>query len=153
MNEVEMGTRLLRTAMKTKRQGTRLAGPSRIFGAALGLTLAGLGLFSGCARMPVVSAPATAPAINAREVQVEITSDPAAAVILVNDQPVGHAPLRLTVKTTVQGFCSDYLTIKARFVAKDASQVSQTVETQLTPREKAPLALVFKPQGVQRRLR
>ncbi len=40
-----------------------------------------------------------------------------------------------------------------RFVAQEASQVSQTQELQLTLREKAPMALIFTPQGVQRRPR
>jgi hypothetical protein len=87
------------------------------------------------------------------EAVIEITSEPAMAFILVNDQLSGRTPVRLTVKVSPQGFCTDYLTIKARFVAQDASQDSQTQELQLTPREKAPIALMFTPLGVQRRLR
>jgi hypothetical protein len=131
---------------------------------ASGLTL--LLLAGGCARVPTVRAPAVepgaapaasspAPAASPRsnEAAIEITSEPAGATILVNDRPSGKAPLRLAVKTTPQGFCADYLTIKARFIASDASQASQTTEADLTPREKAPRELVFTPQGVQRHLR
>lgn len=134
------------------------------------LALGLLALAAGCARIPTVRAPvsgptsSTAPALpsvppateNANpstEMAIEVTSEPAGAMILVNDRPSGRAPLRVAVKTTPQGFCTDYLTIKARFVASDASQVSQTTEADLTPREKAPRELVFTPQGVQRHLR
>ena len=127
-------------------------------------------LSPGCARVPTVRAPDSAPGAPAApsysaarlaplpgsqpaEMAIDVTSEPAGAMILVNDRPAGHAPLRLAVKTTSQGFCADYLTIKARFVAGDPSQVSQTTETDLTPREKAPRELVFTPQGVQRHLR
>jgi hypothetical protein len=123
-------------------------------------------LVVGCARVPTVRAPAAEPAVtsttrapaspissDATEAAIDITSEPAGATILVNDRPSGKTPLRLAVKTTPQGFCADYLTIKARFIASDASQVSQTTEADLTPREKAPRELVFTPQGVKRHLR
>lgn len=100
-----------------------------------------------------MKASANAPVNPSNEMAIEVTSEPAGAIILVNDRPSGRAPLRVAVKTTPQGFCADYLTIKARFVASDASQVSQTTEADLTPREKAPKELVFTPQGVQRHLR
>ena len=123
-------------------------------------------LVVGCARVPTVRAPVAEPAAAptalaspptmsspATEAAIDITSEPAGATILVNDRPSGKTPLRLAVKTTSQGFCADYLTIKARFIASDASQVSQTTEADLTPREKAPRELVFTPQGVERHLR
>jgi hypothetical protein len=118
--------------------------------------VAGLGFMAGCATHP--AAPAQSPAVTtaqpvAGEIFIEITSEPVGAYILVNDQPSGRAPLRLSVKVTPQGFLTDYLTIKSRFVAKDATQVSQTSIAELTPRDKAPLALAFTPQGVQRRMR
>ena len=116
-------------------------------------------LAAGCASSPVVhatpanGAPAVVrPAEAPGEALIEITSEPAAAIILVNDQLSGRAPLRLAVTVTPQRFCKDYLTIKARFVATDASQISQTVEVELTPRDKAPTALAFTPQGARRRL-
>lgn len=104
--------------------------------------------------MAVAASPAAlVPAIIATEAAIDVTSEPAGAIILVNDRPSGRTPLRVAVKTTAQGFCADYLTIKARFVASDPSQVSRTTEVDLTPREKAPRELVFTPQGVQRHLR
>lgn len=84
---------------------------------------------------------------------IEITSEPTGARILVNNQPMGRAPLHVTLKITPQGFCTEYTTIKARFVAEDASQVSHAVEVELDPRTKAPAALLFTAQGVQRRMK
>jgi hypothetical protein len=93
------------------------------------------------------------PAVAPGEAVIEITSEPAMAFILVNDRLSGRASVRLVVKVNAQGFCADSLSIKARFVAQDGSQVSQTQELQLTSREKAPMILIFTPQGVQRSLR
>jgi hypothetical protein len=83
---------------------------------------------------------------------VEISSLPVGARILVNNQPMGRAPLRLVLRVKPQGFCADYVSVKARFLAEDADHVSQTVEVQLTPLEKAPAKLVFTPEGAQRRI-
>jgi hypothetical protein len=117
-------------------------------------------LLAGCTPCPIVPdspasvAPVPAqPAVAPGEAVIEITSEPAMAFILVNDRLSGRASVRLVVKVNAQGFCADSLSIKARFVAQDGSQVSQTQELQLTSREKAPMILIFTPQGVQRSLR
>ena len=86
------------------------------------------------------------------EASIEITSEPAGARIIVNNQLVGRAPLQLKLKVTPQGFCAEYTAIKARFVAEDATQVSQTVETEITAREKAPARIYFSRQGAQRQM-
>jgi PEGA domain len=101
---------------------------------------------------PVAPTPALPP-VPPGEAMIEITSEPAGARIIVNDLPVGRAPLRLTFQVTPQGFSVDYVTIKARFVAENVSQVSQTVETEFTPLEKVPAAILFSLQGAQRRMR
>jgi hypothetical protein len=84
---------------------------------------------------------------------IEITSDPAGARIIVNNQIIGRAPMRLAVKVTPQGFCTEYTVIKARFAPGDATLDSPVVETELTPRDKAPAAVVFTLAGAQRKLR
>jgi len=93
--------------------------------------------------LPVLPAPII-------EAEIVITSEPSGARILMNDQPVGRAPLHVTLPATARGFCRDYTTIRARFVAEDATQVSRTVETEITPREKVPARIIFSPLGVQR---
>ncbi len=120
--------------------------------------VSGLLLMAGCAShsaAPPPVAPAVVPSlaipsavINAAS--IGITSEPAGARIIVNGQPVGRTPLQVTLRVTPQGFCSDYTTIKARFVAENAAQVSQTVEAEITPREKVPARIFFTVQGAQR---
>jgi len=144
--------------MKKEATGRAAGGRRKRIGSIFRLlsSVTGLLILAGCATPPVAPVPAPAATtvpLAADQVFIEITSEPAAAYLLVNNQPSGHAPLRLAVKVTPQGFLTDYLTIKARFVASDATQVSQTSVAELTPRDKAPQSLAFTPQGVQRRLR
>jgi hypothetical protein len=120
----------------------------------------GLLFFAGCLTQPVtpsrVVSPASStlaiPAAVMDEASIEITSEPAGARIIVNNQLVGRAPLRVKLKITPQGFCSDYTAINARFVAEDATQISQTVGTEITPREKVPARIYFSPQGAKRQM-
>jgi hypothetical protein len=94
--------------------------------------------------------PETPPVVAAADEQlVEIVSVPVGARVLVNNQPVGRTPLQVPIKVTSQGFCSDYVTVKVRFIAEDATQVSQTLDAELTPRLKPPSSLNFTPTGVQ----
>ena len=81
---------------------------------------------------------------------MSVDSEPSGAVIVVNGIPVGKAPLQLKVKTTLQGFFRDYMTVKARFLAKSEDETSITVEEDCTPREKIPDKLTFTPQGAHR---
>jgi hypothetical protein len=60
--------------------------------------------------------------------------------------------LQLKLKVTPQGFCAEDTVIKARFVAEDATQVSQTVETGITVREKVPARIYFSREGAQRQM-
>jgi len=83
---------------------------------------------------------------------IAITSVPAGARVLVNNRMIGRAPLELLVKVTPQGFCADYVTVKASFVAEDPAHVSQTIATELTPREKAPTRIEFTPEDARWRL-
>lgn len=92
------------------------------------------------------------PPAHLDEVSLEITSDPVGARIIVNNQPMGRAPLRLALKATPQGFSTEYVTIKARFVAADATHATQTVDTEITPREKIPAMIFFTPEGAQRKI-
>jgi hypothetical protein len=121
------------------------------------IAVLGLLIVGGCASQPAALpvAPTTVPSLAIPpaaidERSIEITSDPGAARIIVNGQPVGRAPLQVKLRVTPQGFCSDYITIKARFVAENPTQVSQTIETELTPREKVPAKIFFTRQGAQR---
>jgi hypothetical protein len=97
---------------------------------------------------PVAVAP---PALAKDETIMTIDSDPAGAIIVVDDIPIGKAPQRLKVKTALHGFFRDYMTVKARFLAASLTEASHTVEEDCTPLEKIPGKIVFTLQGAQRR--
>jgi hypothetical protein len=92
------------------------------------------------------------PVLPKDEFAMAIDSEPSGATIVVNGIPIGKAPLQLKVKTTLQGFFRDYLTVKARFLATNSDETSITVEDDCTPREKIPGKIMFTPQGAQRQL-
>ena len=79
-----------------------------------------------------------------------VESEPAGAVIVVDGRPVGKAPLRLDVPVTPQGFFRADMEIRARFVARDATELSRTAVEEFNPRERVPAVLRFTPDGAQR---
>src|SRR5579884_1437639 len=99
---------------------------------------------------PSPQAAAPEPTVEKDELVVAIDSQPSGATVVVNNIPIGKAPLRLKVKATPQGFFRDYLTVKARFLAANASETSQTVEEDCTPLQKIPSGILFTPRGTQR---
>jgi hypothetical protein len=114
---------------------------------------------AGCATRTVVVpvSPATAvppvTEVPAGPGTLLVESEPSGATVVANNQPVGHTPLRLSVAATPQGFFRDYLAVKVRFVAKDAGEVSRTVEEDFTPREKVPARVLVTIEGVKRVMR
>jgi hypothetical protein len=96
--------------------------------------------------------PAVVPALPKDEFIMAIDSEPSGAIIVVNGIPIGKAPLQLKVKTTLQGFFRDYLTVKARFLATSSEETSITVEDDCTPRDKIPGKITFTPQGPRRQI-
>jgi len=97
---------------------------------------------------PLVTPPAAA-GVATRQVML-VESVPAGAVIVVDGRPVGRAPVRLDVPVTAQGFFRDDLEVRARFVARDETEVSRTASEEFNPRERVPAVLRFTPDGVQR---
>ena len=81
---------------------------------------------------------------------MSVESDPAGATIVVDGRPVGKTPLLLGVPASPLGFFHDYVEIRARFIADDENQVSQTATEEFSPREKVPAILRFTPAGAQR---
>jgi hypothetical protein len=98
----------------------------------------------------VAPPPVSTPPPPKGEFVIAIDSDPSGATIVVNGIPIGKAPLQLKVKTTLQGFFRDYLTVKARFLATNEAETSITVEEDCTPRDKIPREIIFTPLGAQR---
>ncbi len=104
--------------------------------------------------IPAPVSPAPAPPVAGevpatRQIML-VESEPAGAVIVVDGRPVGKAPLRLDVPITPQGFFRADMEIRARFVARDATEVSRTAVEEFNPRERVPAVLRFTPDGAQR---
>lgn len=88
--------------------------------------------------------------VPAGMVRVRIESEPAGALIVVGDRVVGHAPLTVNLAVTSQGFFSDPVLIRARFLASDAQQESVSVKEACEPVDRVPRVIVFTPQGATR---
>ena len=96
------------------------------------------------------AAPAPAVAVPGSRQVMLVESEPAGAIIVVNGRPVGHAPVRLDVPVTPQGFFRNDLEVRARFVARDETEVSRTATEEFNPRERVPAMVRFTPDGVKR---
>lgn len=104
-------------------------------------------------RPPAEPAPPAPAGLASGEYVMRIESEPAGALIIVNNVPQGKAPLELVIRGTPQGFSREYVEIEARFLARDPSEVSSTKEVELTPLERVPAVLKFTPSDVQRQLK
>ncbi len=106
------------------------------------------------ATSPVAPGPSpvrTAPPVGRADRQTMLVeSVPAGAIIVVDGRPVGRAPVRLEVPITPQGFFRDDLEVRARFVARNETEVSRTATEEFNPRQRVPAVLRFTPDGVQR---
>jgi len=96
---------------------------------------------------------AVGPEATATRLTMSVESEPAGATIVVDGRPVGKTPLQLGVPATSLGFFSDYVEIRARFIADSEAEVSQTATEEFSPREKVPALLRFTPAGARRTLR
>lgn len=81
---------------------------------------------------------------------MSVESEPAGATLVVDGRPVGRTPLLLGVPASPLGFFHDYVEIRARFIADNETEVSQTATEEFSPREKVPAILRFTPAGAQR---
>jgi hypothetical protein len=102
---------------------------------------------------PAAGVPAVGPEMGVTKLTMLVESEPAGATIVVDGRPVGKTPLRLGVPATVLGFFRDYVEIRARFIAENETEVSQTATEEFSPREKVPAVLHFTPAGVRRTVR
>lgn len=102
---------------------------------------------------PELEPPTVGPKAIVERLPMWIESDPAGATIVVDGRPVGKTPLELGVPATVLGFFRNYMEIRARFIAENEEEASQTAIEDFSPREKVPITLHFTPAGAQRTLR
>jgi hypothetical protein len=91
-----------------------------------------------------------APSLPAGEYTLRVDSEPIGALVVVNGIPIGKTPQRVILPGTPRGFCREQVSLKVRFIAADAGQMSQTVEELLTPLDKIPAAVNFTPSGTSR---
>lgn len=102
----------------------------------------------------VVEEPVPEPVPHPGErMMIRIESVPPGAMIVIDGRPVGRAPIEIGVDTANNGFFREPVSIRARFVAGDATGESLSVDERLGPLERVPLALVFSREGVQRVIR
>jgi hypothetical protein len=85
--------------------------------------------------------------------KIRVETIPQGAMIVVDGRPMGRAPLDLEFDAASNGFFKVPVTIRARFVASDATSESFSIDGQFGPLERIPLGLVFSHEGVQRILR
>ncbi len=125
----------------------------------------GAGLLASCrtvppeqGRSPVVAAPGPVGERRVGELNtalaktaaVEIVVEGANGMVVLNRQPVGLAPRVVEVPVTEQGFLATPVSVGVRFVAKDVSEASYSVEEVLRVTDRPPAQIVFGRDGVHR---
>ncbi len=82
-----------------------------------------------------------------------VKSDPPGAVAVLNGLPCGKTPCHVIVLADRRGFLREQVSIKVRFIAKDESGASRTVEEVLTTLDKVPAEMRFTADGATRIVR
>lgn len=113
------------------------------------LLLVGLAGCTSPSRSPL---PATAPAGSnaAGFFPLWIESEPVGATVVVDGIPQGRTPLRILVPGTPRGFFRAETSIRVRFIAADADQLSTTTDEVFAPTDRIPTRLDYTPAGVRR---
>jgi len=102
---------------------------------------------------PATEAQTVGPEAAVAQLTMLVESEPAGATIVVDGRPMGKTPLRLGVPATPLGFFRDYVEIRARFIAGNETEITQTATEEFSPREKVPTVLLFTPTGARRTVR
>lgn len=111
---------------------------------------------AGCTTRPVAPVPAgpagspVAKPVPANFYPVWIESEPSGATVVVDGVPQGRTPLRVAIPGSARGFFRTETSIRVRFVAADAGQVSATIEERFAPTDRIPTRLDYTPLGVRR---
>ncbi len=106
-------------------------------------------LAAGCQQMP----PATAPRAGsstptpATTPGVWVTSEPSGLQVVVNGRPTERTPFFLVLPLNSQGFFLEPTSVAVRFLASEGEGQSKTVLREFTRMDKAPLRLLFTPDG------
>ena len=107
---------------------------------------------AGCATPSRTPVPAAAPAGSnaAGFFPLWIESEPAGATVVVDGIPQGRTPLLIRVPGTPRGFFRTETSIRVRFIAADADQLSTTTDEVFAPTDRIPTRLDYTPAGVRR---
>lgn len=127
----------------------------KVFVGAVTLSL----LVVGCQSVDQKSAPASKAEIPAvriggaateRRVAVQIVAKDGIGTVVVNRKPVGLAPQTVLLPVTEQGFLAEQVVVAVRFVARDVTESSITVDTVLELTDRAPPRIEFTRDGPRR---
>jgi len=84
------------------------------------------------------------------QVAVLIVAKDGIGTVVVNRRPVGLAPQTVLLPTTEQGFLAEQVVVAVRFVARDVTESSITVDTVLEVTDRAPPRIEFTRDGARR---
>lgn len=87
---------------------------------------------------------------RANEFAVEIVTVGGTGTVVVNRRPVGLAPQTIRLPITEQGFLAEQVVVAVRFVARDVTEASMTVDMVLEPTDRAPSRIEFSRDGARR---
>ena len=87
---------------------------------------------------------------RADELAVEIVTVGGTGTVVVNRRPVGLAPQTIHLPVTAQGFLAEQVIVAVRFVARDVTESSMTVDIVLEPTDRAPPRIEFSRDGARR---
>lgn len=91
----------------------------------------------------VTAATETARVMPAARQRLEVVAPGATGMVVVNRRPIGLAPQTITVPVTPQGFLAEPVVVAVRFVARDVTEASMTVDTVLEVTDRAPARIEF----------
>ena len=127
----------------------------KVFGAAVSFSL----LLVGCqsvAHKSISSSNGDIPAVKIGGVTTEtrvavlIVAKDGIGTVVVNRRPVGLAPQTVILPATEQGFLAEQVVVAVRFVARDVTESSITVDTVLEVTDRAPPRIEFTRDGARR---
>ncbi len=90
------------------------------------------------------------PVPSAGEYAIRVESEPSGAMVVVDGRPVGPAPCIIRFPGTNRGFFRNDVSIRVRFIAADATEVSSTIEEVFTALDRIPPRVVFSTAGAKR---
>ncbi len=127
-----------------------------LIGGAILIGLGGVGCRTPAVPMPAplhqeVPPAATVGQITSlRQAEVRIVTTQGEGTVVVNRMPMGLAPQTVLLPVTPQGFLAEPVVIAVRFIARDVTEASMTVDLVLETTDRPPPRLEFSRDGARR---